>query len=53
MTMIDETTDRATLEVAAIFECEFALDVIEAATDDELRAMVIAWIEAGDETAAA
>ena len=51
MTHIDENTDRATLEVAAIFECEFDLDVIAEASDDELRAMIIKWIEAGDECA--
>lgn len=49
MTTIDQNTDRATLEVAAIFECEFDLEVIEAASDDELRDMIIEWIEAGDE----
>lgn len=53
MTEINENTDRATLEIAAIFECEFALDVIEAASDEELRNMIIDWIEAGDECAAA
>lgn len=52
MTFIDQNTDRPTLEIAAIFECEFDLDVIEAASDDELRAMIVAWIEAGDETVA-
>lgn len=46
---INETTDRATLEIAAIFECNFNLDLIEAATDEELRNMIIDWIEAGDE----
>lgn len=51
MTFITETTDRATLEIAAIFECEFDLDVIEKASDDELREMIREWIEAGDETA--
>lgn len=49
MMMIDENTDRRSLEIAAIFECEFDLDVIEAASDEELRNMIIAWIEAGDE----
>lgn len=49
MTFIDETTDRATLEIAAIFECEFDLDVVEAATHEELRKMVVAWIEEGSE----
>lgn len=52
MIFIDETTDRATLEIAAIFECEFDLAVIEAASDEELRAMIAAWIEEGDECAA-
>lgn len=47
--MIDENTDRATLEIAAIFECEFALDAIEAATDAELLEMIREWIEQGDE----
>lgn len=51
MTMIDESTDRATLEVAAIFECNFDMAVVEAASDDELRDMIGAWIEAGDECA--
>lgn len=51
--MIDENTDRPTLEVAAIGECNFDLDVIEAATDKELLDMIIDWIEAGDECAAA
>jgi hypothetical protein len=50
---IDENTDRPTLEVAAISECEFDLDVIEAATDEELLNMITNWIESGDETAAA
>jgi len=48
--MIDHTTDRAALEVAAMVDCDFPLDVIAAATTEELRAMIIAWIEAGDET---
>jgi hypothetical protein len=47
---IDENTDRATLEVAAISECEFDLDAIETATDEELLTMITDWIEAGDET---
>ena len=51
MIMIDSTTDRATLEIAAIFDCDFDLDAIEAASDAELREMIIAWIEAGDEAA--
>ena len=52
MTFIDETTDRPTLEIAAIFECDFDLNVIEAASDDDLRAMIVEWIEAGNEAAA-
>ncbi len=51
MTFIDQNTDRATLEVAAISECQFDLDAVKAASDDELREMIAAWIEAGDETA--
>lgn len=46
---INETTSRADLEIAAIFECEFSCDVVESATDDELRAMICEWIESGDE----
>ena len=53
MLVINETTDRATLEVAAIFECEFDLAAVEAASDEELRGMIRDWIEAGDECAAA
>lgn len=49
MTFITENTDRATLEVAAIFECEFDLDVIAAASDEELRDMIREWVETGDE----
>ena len=51
MTFIDETTSRADLEIAAIFECEFDLAAVEKASDDELRNMIRDWIEAGDETA--
>ena len=51
--MIDEKTSRADLEIAAIFECDFDLDAIEAASDAELLDMIIEWIEAGDETCAA
>lgn len=46
---IDENTSRADLEITAIFECEFDLDVIEKATDAELLAMIRDWVEAGDE----
>ena len=49
MTMIDENPSRADLEIAAIFECEFELDVITNASDEELRDMIIDWIDAGDE----
>lgn len=51
MTFITENTTRAELEIAAIFECEFDLAAIENATDEELRNMIVEWIEAGDETA--
>jgi len=53
MTFIDENTSRADLEIAAIFECNFALDAIERASDDELRTMILEWIAAGDECGAA
>lgn len=48
MLYIDENTDRATLEVAAI-DANFDLNVIEAASDEELRNMIVAWVMAGDE----
>jgi hypothetical protein len=51
MIEINENTSRVDLEYAAIFECNFDLDKIEAASDEELRDMIIAWIEEGDETA--
>jgi len=49
MLYIDENTDRATLEEAAIVEIGFDIAIVEAATDDELRAMVIGWIMDGNE----
>lgn len=51
--MISETSTRAELEVAAIFECGFELDAVEAASDAALLEMIREWIEAGDECAAA
>lgn len=51
MFFIDENTDRATLEEAAIVEIGFDPKVVDAATDNDLRAMIIQWIEAGDECA--
>ena len=53
MTLITENTDRRTLEIAAIFECNFDLAVVEKASDAELRNLITDWIEAGDECAAA
>jgi hypothetical protein len=53
MTLITENTDRRTLEIAAIFECNFDLDVIEAASDNELYEMILAWAQEGDECATA
>lgn len=53
MTMIDENTSRADLEIAAIFQCNFDLSKVEAASDEELRDMIMDWVEAGDECAAA
>lgn len=48
---IDENTSRADLEIAAIFECGFDLDVIEKATDAELYEMIGKWVADGDECA--
>lgn len=53
MTYLDETTSRADLEIAAIFECNIDCAIVETATDEELLSMVRTWIEAGDECAAA
>lgn len=53
MTFLDETTSRADLEIAAIFECGFDCAIVESATDSELLDMVRDWVEAGDECAAA
>ena len=53
MTFINETTSRADLEIAAIFECNMDLAKVEAASDEDLRNMILDWIEAGDECAAA
>lgn len=50
MLMIDETTDRATLECAAI-DADLDLGAVEAATDHQLLEMVQSWIAAGDECA--
>ncbi len=50
---LDSNTTRGELEVAAIFECEFDLAVIEKASDAELLAMIQDWIAAGDECGAA
>lgn len=53
MTFIDETSGRADLEIAAIFDCGMDCASVEKATDSELLAMIRSWIEAGDECAAA
>lgn len=52
MIFLDETLDRPTLECLAI-DANMDLDAIEAATDSELLAMLRAYVEAGDECAAA
>lgn len=57
MIVIDESTDRPTLEVAAV-EAGFAdttegCEAVIAMTDAELRDAIRAWIEAGDECAGA
>ena len=46
---IDETTSRADLEDAAIFECDLDYAKIVDASDAELLGMIRDWIEAGDE----
>ena len=51
MIFIDEKTPRADLEIVAIFDCKFDLEIIEKATDEELREAIRNWIEAGDECA--
>lgn len=53
LTFIDESTCRADLEIAAIFDCNIDCATVEAASDEALRTMITAWIEAGDECAAA
>lgn len=53
MNYLDENTSRADLEIAAIFTCGFDCDSVEKAADSELLAMILDWIEAGDECAAA
>lgn len=49
MTFLNETTDRATLEIAAIFDCSIDCSTVEAATDSELLEMIREWVAAGDE----
>ena len=51
MMIIDENTSRADLEHAAIWECDFDLDVIAAASDAKLLDMILTWIEEGNEAA--
>lgn len=53
MTYLDETTSRADLEIAAIFECNIDCAIVETATDEELLSMVRDWVAAGDECEAA
>lgn len=47
--MIDSNTARADLEMVAIADCGFDLDVIEAASDTVLLEMIQDWIVEGDE----
>lgn len=57
MTFIDENSSRADLEAAIINEASLYVSFDEQKllsgeyTDDELRARIVAWIEAGDECA--
>jgi hypothetical protein len=53
MAFIDETTSRADLEIAALFECNIDCATVEASSNENLRALIVAWVEAGDECAAA
>lgn len=46
---IDENTSREKLEEVAIVDIGFEPSVVDAASDDELRAMIINWIEEGSE----
>ncbi len=48
MLIIDETTSRSDLEVAALM-ADLNLTAVAAASDDELRNMLMEWIESGDE----
>lgn len=47
--MIDSNTSRADLEMVAIADCGFNLDLIEAASDAVLLEMIQGWIVDGDE----
>jgi len=38
---------REVLEIAAIFDCGFEIDVIEAYSDVEVAEMITGWIESG------
>jgi hypothetical protein len=46
---IDANTARADLEMVAIADCDFDVDVIASASDAQLLEMIQDWIEAGDE----
>jgi hypothetical protein len=46
---ISENLDRETLELVAIDDCGISIELIENASKEELFAMIIEWIEAGDE----
>lgn len=47
--MIDSNTCRADLEMVAIADCGFDIEVIAGSSDGELLEMIQDWIEAGDE----
>lgn len=51
--MIDENTARADLEMIAIADCGFDLEVISHASDELLLEMIQDWIAEGDECWAA
>lgn len=46
---IDEDTSREKLEEVAIVDIGFEIDVVDAASTEELRAMIIKWVEEGSE----
>lgn len=46
---IDENTSREALEEVAIVDIGFEPSVVDAASTEELRAMIIKWVNEGSE----